>query len=122
MGSVRAARSLRSSSELLGFPVVLSVVVDVGERAHHVGGVEDRRGGLQARAHRGELHLDLVDGLLTEVADVEEVSLGPGDELADRVDALALQAVVRPYGQVQLLDRQSQIGRELSVLWGRSNV
>src|SRR5262249_32484449 len=43
-------------------------------------------------------------------------------ELADRVDALALQAVVRAYGQVQLLDRQRQIGGELRVLRRRADI
>src|SRR6266550_2178431 len=40
-----------------------------------------------------ELRLDLVDGLLTEVADVHQLGLALLHEIADRVDALALQAV-----------------------------
>jgi hypothetical protein len=64
-------------------------------------------GGLSLSAGpAGELGLDLVDRLRAEVADVEQVGLAAGDELAHGVDALALEAVVGPDGQVQVLDRQ----------------
>src|SRR4029079_13861876 len=76
--------------QLLGLAVVLAVVVDVGVVVHDVSGVEDRCRVLQAKTHASELHLDLVDRLLPEVADVEQVGLGATDQLADRVDALAL--------------------------------
>src|SRR6185312_1367757 len=73
-------------------------------------------------AHSGELHLDLVDGLLTEIPYIEEVGLGTPDQLTDAVDALALEAVVRPDGEVQLLDRQGQVGGQLRVLRRRADV
>src|SRR5690606_9389550 len=46
----------------------------------------------------------------TEVPDVEEVLLAAGDQLTHRVDALALEAVVGADREVELLDRQGQIG------------
>src|SRR5829696_10559966 len=60
---------------------------------------ESGRAVLEGQAHRRELHLDLVDRLRTEVADVEQVGLGAGDELTDGVHALALEAVVGPDGE-----------------------
>src|ERR1044072_2226857 len=84
--------------------------------------VERRRGVLQTQAHAGELHLDLVDGLLSEIPYIEQVGLGAADQLPDRVDALALEAVVRADGEVQLLDRQRQVGSELRVLRRRADV
>src|ERR1044072_5248853 len=84
--------------------------------------VERRRGVLQTEAHAGELHLDLVDRLLPEIPYIEQVGLGAADELTDRVDALAPQAVVRADGEVQLLDRQRQVGSELRVLRRRADV
>ena len=57
-----------------------------------------------------QLDLHLVDGLLPEVADVEQVGLGAANQLADGVDTLALEAVVGPDRQVQVLDRQAERG------------
>src|SRR3954469_20458890 len=85
--------------ELLCLAVVVGVVVDVAERVHHVRRIEGRRAVLEAQAHAGELHLDLVDRLLTEIPYIQEVGLGAPDQLADAVDALALEAVVRPDGE-----------------------
>src|SRR5215211_9434378 len=48
---------------------------------------------------------DLVDRLLAEVRDRVELVLGLGDEVADRLDARALEAVVRAHAQLQLLDQ-----------------
>src|SRR5690348_9582005 len=59
--------------KLLGLAVVVGVVVNLGEGVHDVGRVERRRGVLETQAHPGELHLDLVDRLLTEIPYIEEV-------------------------------------------------
>src|SRR3954467_11599366 len=67
----------------------------------------------QTQAELLELDLDLVDRLLAEVADVHELGLGLLHDVTDRVDALALQAVVGAHRQVQLLDRDLVIAREL---------
>src|SRR5437868_12399523 len=48
---------------------------------------------------------DLVDRLLAEVRDRVELVLGLRDEVADRLDARALEAVVRAHAQLQLLDQ-----------------
>src|SRR5215207_11555864 len=48
---------------------------------------------------------DLVDRLLAEVRDRVELVLGLRDEVADRLDAGALEAVVRTHAQLQLLDQ-----------------
>src|SRR5581483_6943741 len=48
--------------------------------------------------------LDLLDRLLAEVRDRGELVLGLLDEVADRLDADALQAVVRPDAELELLD------------------
>src|SRR3954454_253161 len=74
----------------------------------------------QAQAELFELELDLVDRLLAEVADVHELGLRLLHHVADRVDALALQAVVGTDRQVQLLDRDLIVARELVGL-GRSD-
>src|SRR3954466_6592235 len=50
--------------------------------------------------------LDLLDRLLAEVRDRGELVLGLADEVADRLDADALQAVVRAPAQLELLDRE----------------
>src|SRR3954469_22389182 len=47
---------------------------------------------------------DLVDGLLAEVRDRRELALGLGDEVADGLDAGALEAVVGPDAELELLD------------------
>src|SRR5918997_2012906 len=52
-----------------------------------------------------ELRADLVHALHPEVADVHELFLAHGRELADGVDALALEAVVGADGELQVLDR-----------------
>src|SRR5829696_7159939 len=48
---------------------------------------------------------DLVDRLLAEVRNRVELVLGLRDEVADRLDARALEAVVRAHAQLQLLDQ-----------------
>ncbi len=65
-----------------------------------------------------QLDLDLVDGLLTEVADVEQIGLRACHELADGVDTFALEAVVGPDRQVQILDGKSE-GGDVVGLGGR---
>src|SRR5689334_16373445 len=47
---------------------------------------------------------DLVDRLLAEVRDGGELGLRLGDEVADRLDARALEAVVRADAELELLD------------------
>src|ERR671922_299125 len=47
---------------------------------------------------------DLVDGLAPEVRDRVELALGLRDEVADRLDAGALEAVVRAHAELELLD------------------
>src|SRR5690606_1812648 len=89
--------------------VVIAVAVDGRGR------VETGRAVLQAEAHRHQLRLDLVYRLLPEVTDVEQVRLAARDELAHGVDALTLEAVVRPDGELQVLDRQREVRRELRV-------
>src|SRR3954465_2723612 len=86
---------------LLGLGVALVLVAVVVRRR---GRVEPGRGVLQRKAHVVELLLDLLDGFGAEVSDVEEVLLAARDELAHGVDALALEAVVGPDREVQLLD------------------
>src|SRR3954454_6706161 len=50
--------------------------------------------------------LDLLDRLLAEVRDRGELVLRLHDEIADRLDADPLQAVVRADAELQLLDRE----------------
>src|SRR5258707_538151 len=50
--------------------------------------------------------LDLFDRLLAEVRDRCELVLRLHDEVADRLDADTLQAVVRPDTELKLLDRE----------------
>src|SRR5690242_7962263 len=50
--------------------------------------------------------LDLLDRLLAEVRDRAELVLGLRDEVADRLDADALEAVVGADAQLELLDRE----------------
>src|SRR5207247_10888271 len=66
-----------------------------------------------------ELGLDLVDGLLPEVPDVEELGLALLDEVADRVDPFPLQAVVGPHRQVELLDGAGEGTGEGRGVWSR---
>jgi DNA-directed RNA polymerase alpha subunit len=88
------------------------VVVVIAVRRQRSGRVEARRAVLEREAHLVQLQLDLVDRLGAEVADVQQVLLAARDQLTHGVDALALEAVVRPDGQLQVLDRQGQeIGR-----------
>src|SRR5215470_8771680 len=54
----------------------------------------------------GERLLDLLDRLLAEVRDRAELVLGLRDEVADRLDADALEAVVRTDAELELLDRE----------------
>src|SRR4051794_26584055 len=48
---------------------------------------------------------DFVDRLLAEVGDRRQLALGLGDEVADRLDAGALEAVVGPHAELELLDQ-----------------
>src|SRR5262249_31213390 len=50
--------------------------------------------------------LDLLDRLLAEVRDRGELRLGLRHKVADRLDADALQAVVRANAELELLDRE----------------
>src|SRR5919112_4281903 len=52
----------------------------------------------------GERLDDLVDRLLAEVRDRRELALGLRDEVAHRLDARALEAVVRADAELELLD------------------
>src|SRR5205807_8308610 len=54
----------------------------------------------------GQGLLDLLDRLLAEVRDRSELRLRLGDEIADRLDAHALEAVVRADSELELLDRE----------------
>src|SRR5436853_4671767 len=50
--------------------------------------------------------IDLLDRLLAEVRNRRELVLGLDDEIADRLDADALEAVVRANAELELLDRE----------------
>ena len=67
------------------------------------------RGRLQRQAEAFQLLLDLVNGLHTEIADVEQILLSVGHQLADGVDALTLQAVVAALRKVEILDRDGHL-------------
>src|SRR5213075_3534616 len=54
----------------------------------------------------GQRLLDLLDRLLAEVRDRSELVLGLRDEVADRLDADALEAVVQAHAELELLDRE----------------
>src|SRR4051812_39649233 len=58
----------------------------------------------QRQTARVERLDDLVDRLLAEVRDRRELALGLRDEVADRLDAGALEAVVRADAELELLD------------------
>src|SRR3954463_5767553 len=60
----------------------------------------------QAQAVLGERLLDLFDRLLAEVRDRGQLVLRLRDEVADGLDADALQAVVRANAELELLDRE----------------
>src|SRR3954452_17339990 len=60
----------------------------------------------EPQAVLGQRLLDLFDRLLAEVRDRSELVLGLRDEVADRLDADALQAVVRAHAELELLDRE----------------
>src|SRR5688572_18209675 len=77
---------------------------------------------LEGQPHLDQLGLDLVDRLCTEVADVEQVLLRARDQLTHGVDALALEAVVGPDRQVQVLDRKGEVLRQLLVDGRRADV
>lgn len=55
-------------------------------------------------AERSEPLLNLVDGPHTDVVDAEQLHVREHENITDGVQSLALQAVVRPYRQVQLLN------------------
>src|SRR5438270_5986222 len=73
----------------------------------------------QRQAALVELLDDLFERLLPEVGDGEEVVLRPLDQLADGVDLGPLEAVAGPLGEVELLDRQIEVGRAAG---GRAHV
>ena len=58
----------------------------------------------EAQAHRRQDLLDLVERLAAEVLGLEHLAFGLLHELAQRPDVRVLQAVVRPHGQLELLD------------------
>src|SRR3954468_3158992 len=98
------------------------VVVVVTVRREGGRRVEAGRAVLEGQAHLVQLRLDLVDRLRAEVADVQQVLLRAADELTHRVDSLALEAVVGPDGQLQVLDRKGEVGRQLLVHRRRADV
>jgi hypothetical protein len=53
---------------------------------------------------RGQRFLDVFDRLLAE--DGRQLALGLHDDIADRLDTNALQAVVRAQTELELLDRE----------------
>src|SRR6201995_2752117 len=108
-----------ATSVLLGLHVAL-VVVAVG--ADGAARVEPGRRVLERETHVNELLLDFFDRLGAEVPYVEQILLATADELAHRVDALALEAVVRAHGEVEVLDRQRQVGRQGGVGRRRADV
>src|SRR5213596_3281561 len=60
----------------------------------------------QRQTVRGERLLDLLDRLLAEVRDRGQLVLSLHDEVADRLDPDALEAVVRAHTELELLDRE----------------
>src|SRR4051794_22693630 len=107
-----------------------SVLLVLDERVVVVGAVR-RQGGrrvepgravLEGQAHLDQLGLDLVDRLGAEVADVEQVLLRAGHELAHGVDALALEAVVGPHRQAEVLDGHGEVLSQLLVDGRRADV
>src|SRR3954452_24799661 len=110
---------LRRGSVLFVFDKAVVVVVVRRQGSLRV---EARSAVLERETHLVQLRLDLVDGLGAEVADVEQVLLGAGDELTHGVDALTLEAVVRADRELQVLDRQREVGGELLVDRRRADV
>jgi hypothetical protein len=55
---------------------------------------------------RGQRFLDVFDRLLAEEGDGRQLALGLRDDIADRLDAGALQAAVRAQTELELLDRE----------------
>src|SRR5262249_56110894 len=75
------------------------------------GGIGSDRASAAVLAAQGEAVgreglLDLFDRLLAEVRDRRELVLAFNDEVADRLDPDALEAVVRAYAELELLDRE----------------
>src|SRR5688572_4626167 len=64
----------------------------------------------QAKPALVELGDDFVERLLTEVGDGQQVVLGLLQQLADRVDLCALEAVARPLRELEIFDRQIEVG------------
>src|SRR5215212_9901291 len=60
----------------------------------------------EPQAVLGQRLLDLLDRLLAEVRDRGELVLRLRHEVTDGLDADALQAVVRPDAELELLDRE----------------
>src|SRR5690606_41108270 len=93
-GAATEAGTLRGLRHFSGTPV--SKESDGSERlvvlvpAVEVRALETGDRVLQRQAERDELVAHLVHRLLSEIADVHELRLREGDELADRVDSLAL--------------------------------
>src|SRR5215207_2024872 len=105
----------RRDSVLLRFGKVDVLVLDVVITSDSGQRIEAGRAVLQRQTHFMQLQLDLIDGLGPEVADVEQILLAPGHQFRNRMDALTLEAVVRPYREVEILDRQCQISGKLLV-------
>src|SRR5918997_718536 len=61
--------------------------------------------GAERQAARLEGLLDLLDRLATEVRDRGQLGLRVLDEVAHRLDARPLEAVVGPHAQLELLDQ-----------------
>src|SRR6185503_14764859 len=70
----------------------------------------------EVEAHVGQFLLHLAQGRLSEVADLEELRLGARDELADRLDPLARQAIRRANREVELADRHGELLAQLLLL------
>src|SRR5918995_7162412 len=83
---LRCAESRESLCRVFWWRMVLSLVVAEGEPA------------------LGQGLDDLVDRLLAEVRDRRQLALGLADQVADRLDARALEAVVGADAELELLD------------------
>src|SRR5699024_2462459 len=98
--------------EVTGFCVV----------AFKLGWIKVLRGVLESKIQVSQLNLHFVDRLLTEVTDIQQVRFGALSELTNGVDFLTLQAVVRPNGEVQILNRHAVSSDVLGLLWGWSDL